>query len=197
MDVATGAIDERFGGFKGDAHDVFFTPDGKSVVTADRHGREAAVRVWDVATGKVARSFPAEWKPAARVWRTRLSPDGTVLAVQYRGEARGVRVESEVKLWAVATGKDVAGPPPPWFDPEVMALAPDGKTMAVAVPPFGKTIEFRDVATGQVHGAFRGPPDRVTALAFGPDGRLFTGTPDGTVLAWDPRAVMLPPADRK
>ena len=104
-------------------------------------------------------------------------------------------VESEVKLWDVATGKEVAGPPPPWFDPAVMAVAPDGKTKAVATP--GGTIQFQDVATGRVRGEFRGPPEPVTALAIGPDGRLFTGTPDGTVLAWDPRAVKPPPADRK
>jgi hypothetical protein len=97
----------------------------------------------------------------------------------------------------VATGEEVGGPTPPWFDPEVMAVAPDGRTMAVVVPPFGTTVEFREVATGRVRGAFRGPPGRVTAVGFDPDGRLFTGTPDGTVLAWDPRAVKLPPADRQ
>ena len=106
-------------------------------------------------------------------------------------------MSAAVQFWGVANGKELDTPVPPWFGPDVMAYGPERKTMAVAVPPFGKTIEFRDVATGQVRGAFRGPPDRVTALAFGPDGRLFTGTPDGTVLVWDPRAVQLPPADRK
>src|SRR5262249_395376 len=33
MDVAAGTIDERFGGFEGNAQDVFFTPDGKTLVT--------------------------------------------------------------------------------------------------------------------------------------------------------------------
>ena len=35
----------------------------------------------------------------------------------------------------------------------------------------------------------------MTALAFGPDGRLFSGSPDATVLAWDPRAAK-PPGER-
>jgi WD40 repeat protein len=103
-----------------------------------------------------------------------------------------------VKLWDVATGKEVAGPTPPWFDPQGVSFTPDGKTMAVAVPPSGTTFEFRDTATGQVRGEFRVPPNaEVTALGIGPDGRVFTGGPDGTVLAWDPRAVKPPPADRK
>src|SRR5205807_1322024 len=96
------------------------------------------------------------WKPEGQVWRTRLSPDGKVLAVIYQGQTRGEFVESEVKLWDVASGKEVAGPKPHWFDPEVMAFAPDGKTMAVAPPPFGTAIHFQDVATGQVRGEFRG-----------------------------------------
>jgi len=203
MDVTTGTIDDRFGGFEGNARDVFFTPDGKTLVTADRHGRAAAVRVWDVATGKAVRSFPAEWKPEGWVMRSRLSPDGTVLAVLYQEVPRGLDpigklVKSEVKLWDVATGKEVAGPTPPWFDPQVASFTPDGKTMAVAVPQSGTTFEFRDIATGRVRGEFRVPPNaEVTALALGPDGRPFTGGPDGTVLAWDPRAVKPPPADRK
>src|SRR5262249_57557106 len=94
-------------------------------------------------------------------------------------------------------GREGGGPPPPWFDPGGRAFARDGKAMAVALPPYGTTVEFRDAATGQVRGEFRGPPGRVTALAFGPDGQLFTGAPDATVLAWDPRAVKPPPADRK
>jgi WD40 repeat protein len=189
MDVTTGKIDERFGGFEGDAYDLFFTPDGKTLVTADRHGRQAAVRLWDVATGKVMRSFPAEWKPDWWVMRSRLSPDGKVLAVSYQLVPRGFDIngviKSEVKLWDVATGKEVAGPTPRWFDPGVMAVALDGKTLAVPTTDRTGTILFQDVATGQVRGQFRGPPD-LTAVALGPDGRLFTGSLDGTILAWDP-----------
>jgi WD40 repeat protein len=46
------SADERFGQFEGNAQDVFVAPDGKTLVTADRHGRAAAVKLWDVATGK-------------------------------------------------------------------------------------------------------------------------------------------------
>ena len=191
MDVATGTLVERFGGFEGDAHDLFFTAGGKTLVTADRYRRDAGVRLWDVATGRVERSFPAAWKPGARVWRSRLSPDGKVLAVTYQGEMRGLSVESEVKLWDIASGKERDDPRPHWSDVEVMAFGPDGKTVAAPTPD-GRVIQFRDAATGQVRGEFRGPRDRVTALAFGPDGRLFTGSLDATVLAWD-----LPPADSK
>jgi HEAT repeat protein len=47
------------------------------------------------------------------------------------------------------------------------------------------------VATWKVRAEFRGHRDRVTAVAFGPDGRLFTGGLDTVVLRWDVR----PPRD--
>jgi hypothetical protein len=112
----------------------------------------------------------------------------------YQGRPRGTRVESEVKLWDVASGEELGGPAPPWFDDEVMAFGPDGKTVAAPAPAPVGTIRLRDAATGQSRGELRVSRERATALAFGPDGRLFTGYPDATILAWDPRAVGRPPA---
>ena len=44
-----------------------------------------------------------------------------------------------------------------------------------------------ETATWKVRAEFRGHRDGVTALAFGPDGRLFTGGLDTVVLGWDVR----------
>lgn len=195
LDLETGAAVERFGGFEGDAHTLAFTPGGRTLVTADRFRRAAGLRVWDVATGKVERTFPAAGGPDDRVWNARVSPDGTVLAVTYRGKSRGVRVEAVVRLWDVATGAEVAGPSPHWFQDDVVAYGPDRKTVAAARP--NGPVEFRDAATGRVLGELRGPADRVTALGLGPEGQLYTGARDGTVLACDVRAPTPPPADRK
>ena len=187
MGVATGTRVERFGSFEGDAYDLFFTDGGQRLVTVDRYHRDAGVRIWNVATGEVERSFAAEWKPESRVWHSRLSPDGKVLALGYQGKERGLVVEYEVKLWDIATGKEVAAPRPLWFAPEVLAITPDGKTIAVARPD--GTIRFQDATTGQKRGDFQGQRDRVTAFAFGPSGPFFSGTLDGTVMAWDPRVA--------
>jgi WD40 repeat protein len=117
-----------------------------------------------------------------------------VLAVMYQEQTSSINDRTAVKLWGIATGKELDGRPAPWFDDEVMAFGPDGKT--IAAPTDEGTIVFRDAATGRVRGEFHGPRGRVTALAFGLDGRLFTGSLDATVLAWDPRAADGPPADR-
>ena len=183
---------ERFPGFAGEAHDLYFIDAGKTVVTVEHYRRDAGVRLWDVATGRVIRSFPARGPDP--VWRCRVSPDGKVLAVTYVEQPVSATVgRRTVKLWDIATGKELDGQPGHWDDDEVMAFAPDGKTVAIAT--HAGSIQFRDVATWQVQGEIRGLRDRPTALAFGPDGRLFSGCLDGTVLAWDPGAAK-PPADR-
>ncbi|WP_422927332.1 sigma-70 family RNA polymerase sigma factor [Singulisphaera sp. PoT] len=189
MDLTTGEFIERFDPFEGSANVLSFAPDGRTLMTADR-----IVRVWDLATGKVTRQFAATWKPRARIWRSRFSFDGTQLAMMYQGETRGLSVDSKFMVWDIAAGQEVPGPTPRWFTPELQAFAADGKTMAVARPPYGSAIQLQEVATGRVLGEFLGPPARVTSLAFGPDGRLYIGLPDGTVLARPPHAPGSPPA---
>ena len=97
-----------------------------------------------------------------------------------------------VKFWDIASGKELGEPPPLWFGDDVIVVSPDGKTVAVA--GYDRTIQVRDAATGRVLGEIGGLSERATALAIGPDGRLYSGSLDGTVLAWDPRAAK-PPAN--
>jgi hypothetical protein len=95
-----------------------------------------------------------------------------------------------VYVWDVATGRLVAnladGPRPGAAN---AAFAPDGRTFATASAD--GIIRLWEVATWKVRAEFRGHRDRVTAVAFGPDGRLFTGGLDTVVLGWDVR----PPRD--
>jgi WD40 repeat protein len=93
---------------------VEFTPDGKSVVTVDKHG---TTRVWDAASAKEVGAFKAEPVPLA------LSAGGRVLAAQdkagrvvLRGAATGKR------LGAVQRASGQGG----W------ALRPDGRALASA-----------------------------------------------------------------
>ena len=67
LDLETGTMIDRFGGFEGNPYDLFFTLDGKSLVTVDHWRSDANVRIWNFTAGKTERSFPAEWKQGSRV----------------------------------------------------------------------------------------------------------------------------------
>ncbi len=126
FDLAAGMPVERFPGFAGEAHDLYFIDAGKTVVTVEHYRRDAGVRLWDVATGRVIRSFPARGPDP--VWRCRVSPDGKVLAVTYVEQPVSATVgRRTVKLWDIATGKELDGQPGHWDDDEVMAFAQDGQ----------------------------------------------------------------------
>jgi WD40 repeat protein len=194
LDLVSGKmIEDRFGSFAGSPDFLFFTPDGKTLVTADRYRRGAAVRLWNPATGEEVRSLPALGVPGSRVWRARLSPDGKVLAVLYHGPDRGgLVVPHEIRLWDLAAGEELMEKPPYWAEADdVMAFAPDGKTIAIGRP--NGAIEFRDATTRRLERELRGPREAIGALAFGPNGQFFTGYGDGTVMAWDAEAVKFPP----
>src|SRR5207245_10366186 len=107
-DLGAGRFLDRFPGFKGDAHDLAFTADGKTLVTVD-HG-DGTVRLWDVAAGKERRSFRAvrrdEEQRPHHVWHAVLSPDGRTLAVTYQPSGRGIFSPFAVRLWDVASGKE-------------------------------------------------------------------------------------------
>jgi hypothetical protein len=91
-----------------------------------------------------------------------------------------------VYVWEVATGAAVATlAAGPRRGATSAAFAPDGRTLATASAD--GVVRLWEVATWTVRAEFRGHRDRVTALAFGPDGRLFTGGLDSVVLGWDVR----------
>ncbi|QJW97137.1 sigma-70 family RNA polymerase sigma factor [Frigoriglobus tundricola] len=202
-DVGTGKMERSFRVSERGQYQVWrarLSPDAK--VLAVTYQREAlggifgrhAVKLWDCATGKELHDLPGHWSYVEAV---AFSPDGTHLVTG--SEPLSAFTQKQLRLptdqvfvWNVATGKAVAQLP---IGATAAAFAPDGKTLAVAVGD--GTLQFWDAATWQLRSEFPGPRDRVTALAFGPDGRLYSGALDATVLVWDPKTAKRPPAEPK
>ena len=188
------------------------SPDGKTLAIGPDWeenlsvNHDEPVRLWDVATGKAGPelnkpenvlSVPYEaglgkdmHTPQVRVnWHMKsadgraFSPDGRLL-VDWAENPLGRSRMDHVVVWDVATGRVVAtlaaGPRP---GAASAAFAPDGRTLATASAD--GIVRLWEVATWTVRAEFRGHRDRVTALAFGPDGRLYTGGLDTVVLGWD------------
>jgi WD40 repeat protein len=95
--------------------------------------------------------------------------------------------EDQVFVWNALTGQQVARLP---GGATAGAFSPDGKTLATALPD--GTIQLWDAATWKLKGELRGHRDRVSVLAFTPDGRLLSGGQDTTILAWDPTKAKPP-----
>ncbi|MGC8640767.1 MAG: WD40 repeat domain-containing protein [Isosphaeraceae bacterium] len=149
----------------------------------------------DALTGKEQRRFLADWRsPEERrsprsqwpwMWKAAFSSDGRVLATS---------ADEFVYVWDVSAGKLRWSTRRPHQHCCTLALSPDGKALAaVDVAPYhgdwGKdAIRLYDTRSGEQFLTLDPAGDRVTTLAFSPDGaRLFTAFYRTAALVWDVR----------
>jgi uncharacterized protein with WD repeat len=104
------------------------------------------------------------------------SPDGKTLAT--------TSSDRTVKLWDVATGKQMGGHAAHTAVVTSVAFSPDGKTLASAA--WDLSVQLWDVAGGKISADLRGHADGINAIAFSPDGKLLaSASADSTVKLWD------------
>ncbi|MDH6100450.1 trypsin-like peptidase domain-containing protein [Anabaenopsis sp. FSS-46] len=105
------------------------------------------------------------------------SPDGRTLA--------SGSWDRTVKLWDVATRREIATLTGHSFVVTSVAFSPDGKTLASS-GSVDRTIKLWDVATGRKIATLTGHSDSVSSVAFSPDGKtLASGSVDRTIKLWD------------
>ena len=154
---------------------VAYSRDGRQLVTV---GRERGVTLWDVESRKAVR----DWRVPVGGWRgdSRATFDTTGMLVA------AASAQGPVRLWDVATGREVAR-----FDGH------DGNSLDVAFDPDGGrlatggidgTVRLWDVAARAPVAVLKGHNGVVWRVAFSPDGkRLASGSSDRTVRLWDAR----------
>lgn len=155
------------------ADDLSFSPDGR--LLASNVGGVA--RLWDVASGREARSFPPPPEPqGVEPERVLLSPDGRWLAVQFKLQS-GPHPYDAVHVWELATGRQTILPTEVYQD---WAFSSDGSLLAVsAIADRGRVgersvVEVWEVRSGgrqrviEVPRGWRG----AYALTFSPDAAL-------------------------
>ncbi len=171
-DAGTGKERGRLQGHRGPVHFVgFFGP--QRLASA---GWDHTVRLWDLATGKEL--------------LTREDSGGAIKELAFAPDWRFVATADEnalVRLWDVGTARTVrrfqpVPKQPAWIT--ALTYAPDGETVAGVV---NDAVYLWEARTGTVR-RFRpdAARDRVTCLAFAPDGKtLVTGGWDKLVRVWD------------
>ena len=104
------------------------------------------------------------------------SPDGKTLA--------SASWDKTIKLWDVASGKEVRSLRGHEHNVRSVAFSPDGKTLASGSAD--KTIKLWDAASGKEVRSLRGHESYVYSVAFSPDGKtLASGSDDKTIKLWD------------
>jgi RNA polymerase sigma factor (sigma-70 family) len=174
----TGEEPKKFARISGGGTELMaFAPDGKSLYVADLSGGRVAQ--FEVSTGRQMGTFDLGVTP----WKWSFSPDGKTLAVVYYDSAKLTGRSQAVVLWDPATGKEAGRFPIGRTKASHASWSADGSRLAA-------TTDYRawvwDVKTGKPIGpASTGHEGNITAFAFGPDGRLFTGSDDHTIRSWD------------
>jgi RNA polymerase sigma factor (sigma-70 family) len=172
-DTATGKETRAFANGS-EVFTVAFAPDGKTLAAA---GKDNAVRLWDVATGKQVHALSEELPQPGRDKLSALAfaPDGKTLAV-------GTGDDS-IHLWDPATGRALRRLKGHTWMVTGLFFSRDGKTLVST--SWDGTVRRWDVAAGK---EVRGPENDLdqSHMARSADGKvLATGGQDGPVTLWE------------
>jgi RNA polymerase sigma factor (sigma-70 family) len=157
---------------------VAFSSDGKLLATS---GDDKVVKLSDAATGQLLRTLEGH---KIIVTSLAFSPDGKLLATGSGDPLDGTGEElSALRLWDVATGKELAKLGRHAEGVMAVRFSPDGKILYAAED---MSVSRWDLATRQELTPGRGHHGWVGSLAYSPDGKtLASGSSDTTVRLWD------------
>jgi WD40 repeat protein len=153
--------------------EIAFSSDGQEVISVDRHG----VRVWNP-----YRRTSIEMMHQGVVRVTAFSPDGRWVATSSD--------DGTARVWEVVTGQEIARVEHRGCVVEALSFSPDGRWIIsggrkVSSGDYKNSALVWEAATGQELARME-HQDGVSAVAFGPDGKLVvSGSQDGTVLVWE------------
>ena len=165
---------------------IYYSVDGKHLATSSG-------KLWDVATGKLARIFPGLHKAA-------FSPNGETIACHYSTPSSADKTFGRVDLYNL---RDVSlvksfvtdeGPSVSWLCS--VTFSPDGHLLAAS--DWNGTVTLWDVATGERKRTITDHQAGVLSAAFAPDGTMLaTGSEDKTLRLWKLPAELIQPVREK
>ena len=203
ISIPEGALltgDSRYSG------DVAYSPDGSTIAMA---GPDSGVRIWDVVTGTLLKTFHTErwintiayspdgntiasggrggrvylWDTATGTLKNTLISGSGDIAFSPDGGTLAVGGRDHLRLWDVATGASLKT-----FNVEAdvlsIAYSPDGSTIAVG--GYRNTVFLLNAATGIPIDTLSGHGGYIDSIAYSPDGStIAVGSSDSMVRLWD------------
>lgn len=164
-------------GHSSDVRSIAFAADGQTLATGGE-----TIKLWDMTThkGSTLRG-PAVW-----VKSIAFSPDGKTLASAcVDGPVRlsdWKPKPNSLRLWDVATQREIATLVGHSGDVNGVAFSPDGETLATCM---GNTIKLWDLATCREIATLEGHLGSVKCVAFSPDGKVLASSSfEGTIKLW-------------
>jgi WD40 repeat protein len=155
-------------GHRGQVVALAWAAAGRAVVSASR---DKTVRVWGAAGGGERRRHVLGDLPRD----VAVSPDGKVIAAMMS--------EGPIRLWEVATGKELFATGGHQGKVRAVAFSPDGRR--VASGSHDGTVRVWDAASGRELRRLEGNQGIVRAVAFSPDGKILGATGAySSVLLW-------------
>ncbi len=147
------------------SHGVYslaYSPDGNWLVAGGNTLTEASsIKMWDTRTNKEAVKFKTTSQ--SHVHLVVFSPDGKTLATAGN--------DDRVRLWEVATGKELAALGGNSGRKWAVAFSPDGKTLAASGGKYYSVVLLWDLATLKELKTLPVRQEEGVRLAFSPDGK--------------------------
>lgn len=149
-----------------------FSPDGKYLATGG-YGKEA--KLWDLATGKVARTFDTD---ADGGLTTAFSPDGRMLVLGNRN--------SDARVFEAATGKLLHTLPKRMS--HELKFNPAGDKLAITY--VDGEVKIWEPASGKMLESAKSGAQELYTLDWNPKGDLLvTAGREGRITIWDPKGL--------
>jgi RNA polymerase sigma factor (sigma-70 family) len=186
-DVIAGKLRGRFDPGAGHITALGFSREGTPLAVGHQ---EDGLRLWDLGTNRQVRRLAVS--DQTTTMSAAFSAGGTVLAFQKSGQSIARGEALPIHLCDPATGKELRSfGGDKNLPPGILALSPDGKTLAAATL-WSPAIAVYDVATEKQLHRFKGPPVEAVGLgyrglAFSSDGKLLASRceTDGILRVWE------------